>query len=281
MADVFSHCEQLVREADKDRFLATLFAPAADRPPLFALYAFNVELARIGELVSGPMPGEIRLQWWREVLEGQRDEEAAAHPIAQALLETKRHHGLPLEQFEEAIEGRLTELYDDPFSTLHDIENHAARIGATPILLAARILAAGRDPQIDSLAGHAGIAHALTGLLRAFPYRVARGKVDLPTELLQRHRVDREEIVARQVSNGLRAALAELRARAREHLDAARPLAAQASPALMAALLPAALVPQWLSRLHDSEPFAPVEIPQWRRQWILWRAARRGLARSL
>ena len=73
MADDFDYCETLVREADKDRFVATLFAPAPRRRALHALYAFNVELARVRELAREPMPGEIRLQWWRDVLGGQRD----------------------------------------------------------------------------------------------------------------------------------------------------------------------------------------------------------------
>ena len=64
----FEHCAALVREADRDRYLATLFAPAEQRDALFALYAFNVEIARVRELAREPMPGEIRLQWWREAL---------------------------------------------------------------------------------------------------------------------------------------------------------------------------------------------------------------------
>ena len=70
MADSFDHCEELVREGDKNRFLATLFAPAKYRRPLFVLYAFNVEIARIRELAREPLPGEVRLQWWRDVLAG-------------------------------------------------------------------------------------------------------------------------------------------------------------------------------------------------------------------
>jgi phytoene synthase len=278
MSDAFSHCEALVREADKDRFLATLFAPAPLRPPLFALYAFNCEIARIAALVSGPMPGEIRLQWWREVLEGKRDDEAAANPVAQALLETSRRYALPLPLFEDAIEGRITEVYDDPLASWHDLESYAARIGAAPILLAARILNDGRDPGIDALAGHAGIAYALTGLLRAFARDASRGKIYLPDVLLAQHNVKRDDILAGRAAEGLTVALAEVRARTREHLDKARALAAVAPPVVAPALLPLTLVPAFLNRLEKSEPFTPVEIPQWRRQWILWCAARRGLA---
>ena len=91
--DNFEHCAALVREADRDRYLATLFAPAEHRDALFALYAFNVEIARVRDLAREPMPGEIRLQWWREALSGERAGEAAAHPVAAALRETLARYG--------------------------------------------------------------------------------------------------------------------------------------------------------------------------------------------
>ena len=80
MQDAFAHCETLVRAADKDRFLATLFAPAEHRRGLFALYAFNIEVSRVREVVREPLSGEIRLQWWSEVLGGEGRGEVAANP---------------------------------------------------------------------------------------------------------------------------------------------------------------------------------------------------------
>ena len=83
-----AHCEALVRAADKDRFLATLFAPAEHRGALFALYAFNLEVARVREVVREPLSGEIRLQWWSDVLRGEGRGEVGAHPVAAALRAT-------------------------------------------------------------------------------------------------------------------------------------------------------------------------------------------------
>src|ERR687895_2485517 len=82
MAEDFNYCEQLVRAADKDRFLGTLYAPERRRRPLYALYAFNVEIARVREQAREPMPGEIRLQWWRDVVAGERTDEAGAGAAA-------------------------------------------------------------------------------------------------------------------------------------------------------------------------------------------------------
>ena len=70
MEDHFRHCAGLVRDTDRDRYLATLFAPAEKRDALFALYAFDAEISRVRDLAREPIPGEIRLQWWRDVLGG-------------------------------------------------------------------------------------------------------------------------------------------------------------------------------------------------------------------
>src|SRR5205807_606464 len=104
MYSTSTYCEQLVREADKDRFLAALFAPADRRDALYALYAFNVEILRIGDSAIEPMAREIRLQWWREVTEGQRPKEAAGHPVAALLRDVMMRHALPQDLFEELIE---------------------------------------------------------------------------------------------------------------------------------------------------------------------------------
>ena len=88
MNDAYAHCEAVVRAADKDRFVAALFAPAGVRKHLYALYAFNGEVSRVRELAREALPGEIRLQWWRDVLAGEGRGEVDANPIAAALRDT-------------------------------------------------------------------------------------------------------------------------------------------------------------------------------------------------
>src|SRR5437016_1846432 len=118
MPDAFDHCEELVRSADKDRFLATLFAPTRYRRPLYALYAFNAEIARVRELAREPMPGEIRLQWWRDAFAGPSLGEARAHPVAAAILDTVVRYRLPPATFADLIDAHSFDLYQDPMPSL-------------------------------------------------------------------------------------------------------------------------------------------------------------------
>jgi phytoene synthase len=268
--DAFAYCEQLVRAADKDRFLATLFAPVEHRGALYALYAFNAEVARVRDIAREPLPGEIRLQWWSEVLRGERSGEAAANPVAAALLATMERFGLTASRLLGVVEGRRFDLYDDPMATVADLETYADQTSSNLIAAAAQILGAGAD----DIARPAGLAYAVAGLLRAFPQHAARRQLYLPLDLLRRHAVDPEDIFAGKASPGLRRAMEDLREVARAHLAAVRTTSAKLSPQAIPAFLPLALVRPMLDRLARSEPFTPGELPQWRRQWLIWRAAR-------
>ena len=117
MQDAFAYCAELVRTADRDRFLAPLFAPAEYRGALHALYAFNVEVTRVRDVAREPLPGEIRLQWWSEVLSGGRAGEASANPVASALLTTIERHRLAAPALTALIDAHRFDLYDEPMAT--------------------------------------------------------------------------------------------------------------------------------------------------------------------
>src|SRR5215470_538548 len=114
MEESYSYCEMLVREADKDRFLASLFAPADRRPHLFALYAFNIEISRVRESSHNALPGEMRLQWWRDALSGRGYGSVAANPVATALLDTMLRYRLSAVPLLDLLHARSFDLYDEP-----------------------------------------------------------------------------------------------------------------------------------------------------------------------
>jgi len=275
MNDAFRYCERLVYEADKDRFFAALFAPDSCRPALYALYAFNAEIARVREVAREPLPAEIRLQWWSEMLAGERAGEAQANPVAVALLETVARYRLLVPILADLIEARRFDVYDDPMPTESALQDYGERTSAALIDLAARILMDGNDPGIGEIARQAGMAQAMAGLLRALPIHAARRQLYLPLDILRQYRVDPESIFSLRPTDELDTALAQMRRHAREHLGAARALIADAPAAIGPALLPVALVEPLIRRMERARnPFKIVELPQWRRQWILWRAAR-------
>ncbi len=277
-AESYAECREIVRRADKDRFLATLFVPADRRDHVYALYAFNAEVAQVREKVSDALPGEVRLQWWSEALAGCGQGEVMRHPVAAALIDTLDRCELDPEPLIDLLEARAFDLYDEPMATMVDLETYLARTAAIPFHMVARIIGAGGNHAAETMAHYGGIAYGLAGLLRALAHHAAQGKVYIPEELLARHGVAPHDILMARRSAPLDRALAELRDTARERLDRAaaahRELPSEAAPAL----LPLALVRPYLDRMerrrHD--PFSDGTMAQWRRQWVLWRAARRA-----
>jgi 15-cis-phytoene synthase len=271
MQDAFAYCAQLVRAADRDRYVAALFAPAEHRGALYALYAFNSEVARVREAAQQILPGEIRLRWWSDVLSGERAGEANANPVAAALLATLERYHLAATSVLDLVEARRFDLYDEPMREVGDLEAYARRTSSAMFALAATILAGG---EMQVVADAAGTAYGIAGIMRAFPLHAARRRLYVPSAVLERHGVQVAAVLAGRSSAGLNAVLAELRDLARRHLAAAREPIAELPAAALPAFLPLALVRPLLDRLDRCDAFAAAEIPAWRRQWLIWRAAR-------
>lgn len=269
----------LVRSADFDRYAATLFAPAEARPHLLALYAFDIELARVPDLVSEPMPGELRLQWWRDALEEPERADAVAHPVMRALETAIVHGKLPRQALADLIDARTDDLYDDPVASVEQLE---ARLGATAsvvLRLASLVLANGREPRGADVAGHGGVARGLVGMLRTLPLKPHRVQPLLPADRMAAHGVTREQVLQRRTTPGVIALAAELRALAKSHLEKARAAYGPLDPVAAPAFLPLAETAADLNRLGASPnaPFVPKgEAARWARLVRLWRASRRA-----
>ncbi|MGV8840396.1 MAG: phytoene/squalene synthase family protein [Bauldia sp.] len=272
--DAYEAAQNTVRERDRDRFLADLFAPAAARKHLFALHAFNAEIVRIPSLVSDPTLGEIRQEWWREALQGRGGE---GNPLAEALVQTIGAYTLPVAAFIALIDARTFDLYNDPMPTFRDFEGYAGETTSSLFQLAALIVNGGADPGSADAAGHAGVATALARALWRLPYDSGQRRVFLPRDRLAAHGVDLEDLFAWKASPGLKSAFAEFIGTARGHLVQARQAMTRLPATLAPAFLPLALVERDLDALERLDVLlAPrAEQPQWRRQWALWRASKR------
>lgn len=275
-----AYCAALVRDLDRDRYIADLFAPADRRGALFALHAFNVEVARVREAITNPMAGEVRLQWWSDALIGGARGDVRANPVAAALLDAIEAYRLPRETFFALLDARIFDLYDDPMPSVNDLEGYAGETSSALIRLAGIILTGGADRGSADAAGHAGVAYAITGLLRSFPFHARRGQCYVPLDILAAHGLKRDDAVSGSASPALRAALGEMRVLARKHYELAMASLRGVDPRLLPAFLPLALVPGDLKRMeraHDPFVQVPAASPL-ARTWTLWRGSRRLLA---
>lgn len=242
-----SHCRDLVRAEDKDRFLATLFAPEAAQPHLFALYAFNLEVARIRNLVSEPHIGLIRQQWWRDTLDGIFAGSVVNHPAAAALALAIEAGRLPKEPLHNLITAREFDLYADPMPDVVALEAYLGETSSALIQMAAMILDPVEARQAAEAAGLAGVAHGLALLLGDPVHRTPF----LPPGM------------------DIRAAVSH----ARKRLAESRALRPKLGSSVLPAFLPVSLTELYLDRLARA-PDRPLSVTQFRRQITLWYHAR-------
>jgi phytoene synthase len=194
---------EFVRRADPDRFFCALFAPPERRGALLALYAFNHELARAREAVREPMLALMRLQWWREVVEGARRRHEVAGPVGAALDDGALHAADLLAmvtarevEAEAAIPGRA--------------EWQAYVEGTAGMLAVAAGRALGAEAALLPRLADLGVAYGVAGQMRSVRALARQGRCLLPEDVLAAHGLSVHAAMAAPDAAELRPVLVEL-----------------------------------------------------------------------
>jgi phytoene synthase len=247
----------MVRRRDRDRFFTALFAPEAARAALLTLYAFNIELARAQDLASTPALALIRLQWWREIVEGADRRHEVATPL-QALLADARLPAAPLQNMIAARESDV----EEPPATMADFTERLMQ-GPGALAVAAGTLLGATDAEAQRLM-HLGAAYGAAGTLRNIAALGSRQRCVLPQDVLAR--VDLVPEVAFTAPDAVRAAVAPfIAAAASQWLGPPRGIRRN----VIAAALPGVLARRDLARAAPAGPRGVMD-----RLAVAWAAAR-------
>jgi phytoene synthase len=240
-----------VRRDDHDRYLCALFAPAHLREDLFALYAFNAEVAKVRESVTEQLIGRMKLQWWRDLIAAiyEGGSVPKGNPVVEALAAVVERHALAREDFDVLLETRERDVGDDDFADVADLESYADGTSARLTSLALQILGV-KDDATRTAGRHVGIAWALTGLMRAVLFHARANRVPLPQDLLAEAALTAHDVQERRNAARLAAVIEQIVRTARAHLDKARSFQGQVDRRALAALLPATLANSYLSGLE-------------------------------
>jgi 15-cis-phytoene synthase len=275
--DSDQHCFDLVRAGDKDRFLASLFAPEEKRKHLHALYAFNIEVSRIPELVNDATVGEIRYQWWLDTIDAIYHGEEQQHPVAQNLALAIEAGDLPKHALQNLVKAKIFDLYSDPMQSMTDLEGYLGETSAALIQMASLVL--GREEALESAeaAGLAGVAYGLAGIMRSLPRHRAMARCYVPLDLLKQRDASAADVIANENEASINIVLSELREKIRLRLEQARKKSWTIKPSVMPAFLHVSLTEACLNKLDGARLgvlTSGAEIAQWRKQWILWKCAK-------
>ena len=246
-----SYCGIEVRRHDRERFLAALFTPADLREAVFALLAFNLEIAKTRDVVSEPMLGQIRLQWWREALDGAFAGRPRAHQVVEPLARAIADHALPRAPFDTLIDAREQDLTDEAPPDLDALIAYARDTTAPLLTLWAAVLGE-TDSTVQQAATAVGVAYGLSGLMRRLPADAARRRITLPTRLVEEVAVDMGEVFELRPHDALARAVQQVCEAGAVQLAAAVALRGQVPRAARPALLSATIARRHLAVLRRS-----------------------------
>lgn len=275
-ADV-DHCTALVRDSDRDSYLIGLLLTPELRQASMVLQAFHVEITNVVLSNPEPMAGEIRLQWWIEVLSGGRNGEAQGHPVARALLALIEQYELPVSALTGKVEAHIFDLYRDPIETNAQLEGWCGATRSSLFQLSA--LCAGHEPSTGfaDACGHAGMAAGLVSIIESIPRQRAFHQTYVPDELLARHGLNVGTYLADsdELHNSLAVDLIGL---AKKHHALALDNISRLDRPSRVTFLSLALVPLYLRRAEKQPERIWTGLPnlsQLQKQWTLFRAKSR------
>lgn len=218
-------CAAIVRARDPERFFCTLFAPPERRASLFVLYAFDEELARAGEVASNPLVAAMRLQWWRDVIEGAGEPHEVATPLRTEIAAGRLHR----EDLLALVDAREAGL--EPVLPTRDAWWAWLRATGGSVARLAGMLLGARDPRLEEI----GAAVEAARILRALPAHARQERCLLPADALVAQGLSAEGVVAGEAPERLLRAVADLAGEALGRLGrphrcppAGRPVALQA-----------------------------------------------------
>jgi phytoene synthase len=252
------------RAGEPDRYLAALLAPPPAREGLLALAAFSAELARVPFAASRePTMGEIRLQWWRDILKAPRSAAPAGAPIADALRTAAARHDLPGALLLEPIEARSFDLSGEVMADEAALRDYLWKSEGVLFALAARLLSRQLAEDAQPAAAACGYAYGLTRLLLGLPQTLAHGRLPLPQALLDASGTTRQALLAGESGDKGSTLVARVCEEARRALVTGRQHVAKLPRGLRVAFLPLALVEPYLRAVKrlDRDPLrSPAEI---------------------
>ncbi|MBM3618346.1 MAG: squalene/phytoene synthase family protein [Alphaproteobacteria bacterium] len=264
------YCASLTLRYDRERMLCVMLAPEKVRPALVALLAWNHEIAKVGEIVTDPMVGLIRYQWWRDALEEIYGKKSIRqHAVVQELAKAIEMHGLAQERFDTILTAREPDLETAPFRSQESLDAYALATGGGILMLWLDILGI-RQQSAHDAAQHVGAAWALVGILRSIHHQAHLGRVLLP-------HVDVQELLQHGFNDDVANAVEIICDLAEEHIALARRMSVP--PEAVSAMLLAVSAEDYLKRIRKAKynPFdARVEKGRAIRALKLWWARFRG-----
>ncbi|KAG9036994.1 hypothetical protein FRB95_007289 [Tulasnella sp. JGI-2019a] len=221
--DPFTFCRNQVRKHDYDSFLLHYFYPRRTHDAYFALKAFNVELAMVRDVVSKPIIGQMRMQFWRDAVKSIQEDRPPHHPIAEALYRASKDSNIPAYHLKRIIDARDRDLFAPTYMSIDNVTDYAEATSSTMLYSLLSILNLSKSDTFSHAASHIGVASSFVTLLRGLPFHASKRRMIIPADLSSKNGVQEEDVFRSGGSaEGIADAVYDFATVANDHLITAR-----------------------------------------------------------
>lgn len=272
MVNNHSHVQETLKSLDPERYLSCLYLPEKTRHIAMILYAFDVEISRIPDLVSEPMPGEIRIQWWRDLIKSNGN--AGSGPLAEELLKIISEKDLARDVFDNYLEAKIFDLYQDPMPDIGSYEGYLGETVSSFLHMLSVSAGYERNSNLADACGHAGVAIGISKHLSLCALSRRRGQVYFPLSILTQHGLTRETWLAGNVTDAHKAFVLEMVQLAKGHLAKARVAIFELPKENRSVFLTLIFADSILSKITQKPTEClnnPIILSPLKRQWLAFR----------
>jgi len=271
------YCQEKAGQSGSSFYYSFLFIPAAQRRAMTALYAFCREVDDVVDECSEREVARRKLDWWREEIE-RCFAAQARHPITQALQPAVQEYNLPLEYFQEIIDGMFMDLEQSRYESFRELSLYCHRVAGVVGLLSAEICGY-RHRNTLKYAQELGTALQLTNIIRDVREDAVRGRIYLPLDELLEYRINPHDLLLGSASAALQELLIFQAQRARRYYQRALSLLPEQDRYAQCSSLIMGTIYQTLLNEMEADHFQVmqhrVRLTPLRKLWIAWRVARR------
>ncbi len=271
------YCQDKAARSGSSFYYSFLFLPAEQRRAIIALYAFCREVDDIVDECSDADVAHRKLDWWHEEIEhcfaGQ-----PRHPVTRALREPIQSYDLPVEYFQEIVDGMAMDLEQNRYETFSELALYCHRAAGVVGLMSAEIFGY-RHRDTLKYAEELGTAFQLTNIVRDVREDAARGRIYLPLDELLEYRINPHDLLSGKVSGSLQELLELQAQRARRYYRRAiSHLPPEDRYAQRSGLIMAAIYQTLLDEI-EADGFRVMQhrvvLTPLRKLWIAWNTARK------
>ncbi|CAC5412459.1 NDUFAF6 [Mytilus coruscus] len=237
----FQYCVDLVRKYDYENYLCARLYPPSLMPIAFAIQAFNVETAQIGDIhfASDIKTGLIRMQFWKDSIEKIYEGSPPHTPTALAM-------------------SQYSKLNADFYKNIKDIEDYSEDTKASILYLFLESEGI-TDKQVHHVASHIGKSQGVVTLLRGLPYNSSKGRIYLPRESLLKFKISGEDVMRGRKQKEICDIVFEVASVAKQHLETARSMKKDVPSSVLPLFLNSVICDKYLKQLQkvDFNVFHP------------------------